>query len=91
MTRTDLLDTLYRVIEREDDAINDLLSNCCIKNRANVHVLGEHLDNMKDAICMLDMIGETEIFEKLRGIYNVKIGSTDAVGTTPVIVKKNAT
>lgn len=93
MMRTDVLDTIYRTIERTDNAINDLLDHCCIKKRENLCVLSQHVDNLKDCICMLEKIGEEDIYFKLRGAFcstpSMMKVAPEAVSDKPVIVKKS--
>lgn len=89
MMRTDIIDTLYNVIEKTDDAINDLLDHHCIRKHAYLCLLSKHMDNLKDAVHILEMIGEEEIYEKMRGIVGTTAMKTTELSDKPVIVKKS--
>lgn len=56
--REETLKTLYNIIEHTNDHINDLLENHHICKLEVRHALMEHIDNLKDTICILEKMGE---------------------------------
>ena len=60
MLRCDVIDTMYHLIERTGVEIEDILNNCNMSCPDTVCPLSEHVDNLKDAMIILEKIYDHE-------------------------------
>lgn len=89
--RRNVLDTLYNLVDHSTTHINEILEHCNLCKKENRHALCEHVDNLKDAIHMLEMIGEEELYMKLHGAcHSMTSQHAKDMIDKPVIMKKSS-